>query len=152
MLTKSDYLKYTQCYKYLWLYKYRKDLLPKELSSAVERVFDEGYDVESYAYKLFPGGIDADDENLSKAIAKTKELVKSGKKIIFQPTISENNLFCRADIIKFNSRTKKWDIYEVKSSTQVHDIHLLDLAFQKICFEEAGLKIGKLHLVHVNSD
>lgn len=152
MLTKSDYLKYTQCYKYLWLYKFRKDLLPKELSLAVERVFDEGYHVESYAYKLFPDGIDADDEDFSKAISKTKELMKSGKGTIFQPTVSKNNLFCRADIIKYNSRTKKWDIYEVKSSTQVNDIHLLDLAFQKICFEAAEYNIGKLHLVHVNSN
>jgi hypothetical protein len=43
MLTKSDFLKYTQCYKYLWLHKYRKDLIPKDISASLQRTFDEGY-------------------------------------------------------------------------------------------------------------
>ena len=151
MLTKSDFLKYTQCYKALWLYKYRKDLLPKELDSAMQRIFDEGYKVEDVAYKLFPGGVDAFDSDISVAIANTKKLIAAKEKIIFQPTISNWKLFCRADIIKLNPKTGKWDIYEVKSSTQVKDIHLIDLAFQKICFEENRMKIGRLFLVHVNN-
>lgn len=151
MLTKSDFLKYTQCIKYLWLHKYRKDLIPKDISVTLQRTFDEGYNVEAFAYELFPGGASAEAADISDAIIKTKKLFKDGQKIIFQPTISIGKLFCRADIIKYNAWTKCWDIYEVKSSTQVKDIHLIDLAFQKITFEEAKIKIGKLFLVHVNN-
>lgn len=150
MLTKSDFIKFTQCYKYLWLHKYRKDLLP-EVDSASQKAFDEGYNVERYAYKLFPDGEDASAEMISDAITNTQLMIKNGRKVIFQPTVSDYKLFCRADIIKFNSRTKLWDIYEVKSSTQVKDVHLLDLAFQKVCFEQCKIKIGKLYIVHINN-
>jgi len=150
MLTKSDFVKYTQCYKYLWLHKYRKDLLP-EIDSASQRVFDEGYNVESYAYKLFPGGIDAEVDNFKESLSRTKQLLAKGQGTIFQPSVSDYKLYCRADIIKFNTRTSKWDIYEVKSSTGVKDIHLLDLAFQKVCFEQCKVKIGKMYVVHINN-
>ena len=147
MLTKSDFIKYTQCCKYLWLYKNRRE----EFDATTGRIFDEGYEVESYACKLFPGGVSAFDDDIPAAVIKTKQLIKSGQKIIFQPTISNWKLFCRSDIIKQNPKTGEWDIYEVKSSTEIKDIHLVDLAFQKICFEEADIKIGKLHIVYVNN-
>ena len=134
MLTKSDFLKYTQCYKYLWLHKYRQDLVSPEAKSALKRIFDEGYEVENYAYKLFPAGVSAYDKDIAEAVAKTKKLVKARQKTIFQPTISNSKVFCRADIIRRYTKSGNWDIYEVKSSTQVKDIHLIDLAFQKICF------------------
>ena len=151
MLTKSDFLKYTQCCKYLWLHKYRKDLVSEDAKAAMQRLFDEGYEVEEWAYKLFPDGVSAYDENFEAAVKNTKKLIKAGTKVIFQPTISNWDLFCRADIIKLNSKTGNYDIYEVKSSTAVKDIHLIDLAFQKICFEKEKIKIGKLFLVHVNN-
>ena len=152
MLTKSDFLKYTQCYKYLWLHKYRQDLVSPEAKSALKRIFDEGYEVENYAYKLFPAGVSAYDEDIAEAVAKTKKLVKARQKTIFQPTISNSKVFCRADIIRRYTKSGNWDIYEVKSSTQVKDIHLIDLAFQKICFEESWLKIGKLYVIYVNGE
>ncbi len=150
MLTKSDFIKFSQCYKYLWLHKYRKDLLP-ELDSATQASFDEGYDVERYAYDLFPGGQSAEAKDIKEEINLTKQYVSAGKRIIYQATVSVAGLFCRADIIKQNKKTGKWDIYEVKSSTEVKDVHLVDLAFQKICFEQARIRIGKLFVVHIDN-
>jgi len=155
MLTKSDYLKYRQCCKYLWLHKYRQDLVDPDTKAAMQRLFDEGYKVEKWAYELFPGGVDAytgfAPNDFKGAVKNTKKLVSAGTKVIFQPTISNWDLFCRADIIKLNAKTGEYDIFEVKSSTEVKDIHLIDLAFQKICFEKEKIKIGKLFLIHVNN-
>ncbi len=151
MLTKSDFQKHIQCAKYLWLYKNRKDLLSSEVDPNLQRIFDDGYEVESYAYKLFPDGVDAGDDNIGAAIFKTKKLISAKTKIIFQPTVSGKNLFCRADILCFNSKNSKWDIYEVKNSTEVKEIHLDDVTFQKMAFEEAGYIIGKTYLVHINN-
>ena len=150
MLTKSDYIKFTQCYKYLWLHKHRKDLLP-EFEAGSKQVFDEGYTVEKYAYKLFPDGEDAYAEQISDAITNTQLMINNGRKTIFQATVSDYKLFCRADIIKYNTRTELWDIYEVKSTTEVKAVHLFDLAFQKICFEQCKVRIGKVYLVHLNN-
>ncbi|MBD3359244.1 MAG: DUF2779 domain-containing protein [Candidatus Buchananbacteria bacterium] len=150
MISKSQFLKYIQCYKYLWLYKFRRELLPEEVDASLQRIFDEGYEIEDYAKKLFPKGVEV--EGLyDKAEKHTKKLIKEGNKLLFQATAMANKLYCMADIFSYNPKTKKWDIYEVKSSTKLKDIHIIDLAFQKTCFEGAGYEIGKLHLVHVNN-
>lgn len=151
MLTKSDFIKYIQCPKYLWLAKHQKDLVPEEVDDNLQAIFDSGYEVETYAYKFFPTGVNAQVEGFNESITKTKQLMADKVSVIFQPTISGNELFCRADIIKLNKDGKSWDIYEVKSSTEVKAINIYDLAFQKICFESQGYKIGKIFLVYINN-
>ncbi|MEI6378098.1 MAG: DUF2779 domain-containing protein [Candidatus Falkowbacteria bacterium] len=151
MLTKSDYLKFIQCSKYLWLAKFRKDLLPEDVDVNLQKVFDEGFRVETYAYKLFPGGVDAQVEGFAESIELTKELMAKKMPIIFQPTIRGKNLFCRSDIVVLNDDGQSWDIYEVKSSTMVKDLNVHDLSFQKACFEEAGLKVGNVNMIHINN-
>ncbi len=151
MLTKSDFIKFIQCPKYLWLYKHRKDLIPTEISTSLQAIFDEGYHIESYAYKLFPAGIDAQVEGFKESISKTKKLMQGGVRLIYQPTITTADLFCRCDILKLNEDGKSWDIYEVKSATEVKDINIYDLAFQKVCITDAGYKVGRIHLVYINN-
>jgi hypothetical protein len=150
-ITKSDFIKFIQCPKYVWLYKHRKDLIPEEIDASLQHIFDEGYHIESYAYKLFPGGIDAQVEGFKESISKTKDLMSDKTSIIFQPTITGSDLFCRGDIIKLNEDGESWDIYEVKSSTEVKEINIHDLAFQKLCFESAGYTVGKIFLVYINN-
>lgn len=154
MLTKSDFLKFIQCPKYLWLAKYRKDLLTGEIDAATQKMFDDGFEVENYAYQLFPDGINAGGNNdFKKDIAKTLALLKKGSKTIFQPTFSnfKTNLFCRCDILTYDEKDGTYDIYEVKSSTQVKPIHIYDLAFQKIDLEKEGIAVGKTYLILVNN-
>ena len=45
----------------------------------------------------------------------------------------------------------RWDIIEVKSSTDVKPVHLHDLAFQRYVYEGAGLSIRNCYLLHVNN-
>lgn len=150
MLTKSNYLNFIQCKRYLWLSKKRKDLAG-EVSTQQQAVFDQGYLVESYAQKLFSGGVITTDD-IFKAAKETKELVKNGTTTIFQATAIAGELLIRADIFQFNSATDSWDIYEVKSSTELkRDVHLPDICFQKIVFERASYKIGKTYLILVNN-
>ena len=150
MLSKSDYLRYRQCQKYLWLHKKRKDLL-EEVSESQQAIFDQGYEVESYAQKLFNNGKTVSND-IFQAEKETKQLVQEGADIIFQATAIVGQLLIRADIFLYNRETGSWDIYEVKSSTEVIEEHLFDLCFQKIVFEKAGYHIGKTFLVHINKD
>lgn len=144
MLTKSDYIKYLQCSKLAWLNKNRPDLISQEIKDSFVEVMETGYEVESYAYKLFPKG------KIAKGKVDTEILMKDSE-VIFQPTIIGGDLYCRADIIVYDKKSKAWNIYEVKSSTQAKTIHKHDLAFQKLCFEKAGHKVGKLNLVLINN-
>jgi len=133
------------------MYKNKKEIFPKpdELSQAV---FDQGYEVESYAKKLFKGGVEVEGD-LFKLKGITKKLISKGNKILFQATAMPKDLLAKADIFKYNTKTKGWDIYEVKSSTEEkEDVHIPDLCFQKIAFEKDGYKIGKTYLVHINSE
>lgn len=144
MPTKSDYLKYLQCPKLAWLNRNRPDLISQETKDSFTDIMESGYEVEQYAYKLFPEG------QLVKDRLDTEKLMQKGG-VIFQPTIIGGKLYCRADIIAYNEENNTWDIYEIKSSTQVKNIHKEDLSFQKVCFEKAGYKIGKTYLVHINN-
>jgi len=152
MLTKSDFTRFLQCPKALWLNKYRKDLLPEEPDAQLQRRFDEGFEVEEQAYRLFPGGMSAHAEEIKDQIAKTKALLAEGTKVIFQPTFSDfkSGLFCRADIIK-QTKGGEWDLYEVKSATDIKDVYIPDVAFQKECLEDAGLKVKKVFVIVVNN-
>src|SRR6056297_1648487 len=152
MLTKTGFIKYLQCPKALWLYKHRPDLIPK-VDDNKQAIFDTVYEVESYAYKLFPGGSFALEEgdDFWGAIDKTKKLINNKEDVIYQPSFLADNLFCRSDILKYNRDNNSCDIIEVKSSTQAHDIYYKDLAFQKICLETSGLKVGRIFLIYINN-
>jgi len=149
VITKSDYLKYLQCPKYFWLYKNRKSLIPG-VSETDQAKFDQGYEVEKYAQKLFKNGAEIKG-NFRDGKKETEKFAKK-RKNIFQATAMPKDLLARADILNFNENTGKWDIYEVKSTTEVKDEHIPDLCFQKIAFERDGYKIGETFLIHVNSD
>lgn len=150
MLTKSDYIRYIQCQKLLWTHKHNKDLIPKP-SEADQAMFDQGYEVENWARKLFDEGKEV-KTNFQKGAQETQNYANTGEKIIFQATAMPKDLLARSDIFKYNDKTKSWDIYEVKSSTEVKEEHIPDLCFQKIAFERDGYKIGKTFLVHINSE
>jgi|GEM_PF-185109 len=168
MLSKSDFTKFLQCGKYLWLEKFRPDLKP-ETSEQQESVFKMGYVVEDFAEMLFKGGVTVEYDKPFVMEEKTREMVEKGEKLIFQASaIAEapgaakvakaksgavkDLLLVRADIIRYNSKAKAWDLYEVKATNSVKNHHYPDVAFQKITFERAGYKINKTYLAHLNKE
>ncbi len=147
LLTKSKYMNGLQCSKLLWISVNDKDRLP-EVDEAKQKLFDEGHIVGEYAKKLFPNGIDIEDEDFSKNLEETKKLLKENK-ILFEPAFLVDRLYSRADVLE---PTKNgWDIVEVKSSTEVKDVNIQDVAFQKYVYEKAGLKINKCFLLYINN-
>lgn len=150
MLTKSDFVKYAQCLKYLWLGKYKKELATPP-DAAQQALFDEGYEVEAYALKMFPSAKHASVGDFKQSINESSQLIQEEAPVIFQPTIAGNDLYARCDILVYNKRAKKWDIIEVKNSTRVKDEHLIDLSFQKICLEKNGVEVSNTYLMHINN-
>ncbi|MDP3027472.1 MAG: DUF2779 domain-containing protein [Nanoarchaeota archaeon] len=147
ILTKSKYLNGLQCSRLLWISVNTKDRLP-EVDEAKQKLFDEGHIVGEFAKKLFSNGIDIEDEDFSKNLEETKKLLKENK-ILFEPAFLVDRLYSRADILE---PTKEgWNIVEVKSSTEVKDVNIQDVAFQRYVYEKAGLKINKCFLLHINN-
>lgn len=147
LLSKSKYLQGIQCPKLLWISVNDKKRLP-EVDEAQQKLFDEGHIVGEYAKKLFSEGIDIPTEDFMGNLNQTKKLLSENKPL-FEPAFMIDRLYSRADILE---PTKDgWNIIEVKSSTEVKDVNIQDIAFQKYVYEKSGLKINKCFLLHINN-
>ena len=153
-ISKSQYLKGVQCPKALWLYRHRPDLAP-EISEGQQYIFDTGNEVGKLAQTYFENGVEIEAEyfKVNLAIALTKKAVSQGKNILFEATAaSKDGAFSRIDILEKVNGTDNWDLIEVKSSTEVKDYHIDDIALQRYAFSEAGYNIRKSVLMHVDSN
>ena len=153
-ISKSQYLKGVQCPKALWLYRHRPDLAP-EISEGQQYIFNTGNEVGKLAQKYFKDGVEIEEEyyKIDQAIDSTKKAVSQGKDIIFEATAaSGDGAFSRIDILEKVNGTDDWDLIEVKSSTEVKDYHIDDIALQRYAFSEAGYNIRKSILMHLNNN
>lgn len=154
ILTKTDFKEYLLCPKCLWVKKKKPELYKEgEISLFLKKLIKDGYEVEEYVQKFFPTGVFVSGNN-DELVEKTKELLK-GDRTIFQATFQTNEgLFVKLDILKLNEETKKWDIYEVKASSEIktdllHN-HIKDITFQSIVAEKSGVNIGDSYIVYIN--
>jgi hypothetical protein len=149
-LSKSLFIRGLQCHKSLYLHKYHPDL-KDEISEEQKTLFQSGVNVGIYAQKLFPGGVEIlfDNVSLSKQIKRTMIEIENGAKVIYEAAFSYDNVFVKVDILR-KSRGK-WEIYEVKGSTGVKDVHYDDIAVQYYVLKGSGLSVSKAFLVHINN-
>ena len=70
---------------------------------------------------------------------------------MFEAGFSGNRLYCRVDILN-PSGGEAWDIVEVKSTNDVKDEQLYDVAFQRHCCQLNGVKINHCHIMHLNRE
>ncbi len=144
-ISKSRYMNGLQCPRLLWLAANNKLPDPDE---EAQFIFDQGHEVGNYAKELFPGGVEVPhDKNFIEA---TKKLVLK-RHTIFEGAFSFNGTFAKIDILEPVNK-EEWDIIEVKSSTQVKDEHIDDVAFQQYVLEGSGLKVRRCHLMFVNNE
>jgi len=148
MLSKSRYLNGLQCPKLLWIATNEPERVP-EPDAATQHVFDQGHLVGELAKKLFPRGIDVPAEDFMGNIATTKKLLQQ-RRPLFEAGVISGQIYSRADILS-PVNEEKWDIIEVKSSTSVKDVNYHDVSFQKLCWEDTGLKVRKCFLACINN-
>jgi hypothetical protein len=148
LLSKSKYLVGLQCPRHLWIAFNDKGKIP-EFDAATQKRFDVGHELEEYAKKLFPGGIDIPTEDFKENLELTKASLKEGK-VLFEPAFRIDDLYSRGDILVPNG--DGWDVIEIKSATQVKDVNLHDVSFQKYVYEKCGLEIKKCYLMHINNE
>lgn len=149
-LSKSDFLKYQTCPGYLWLWKNKREVVPEDNPEDVEHRIEQGNEVEGYARLLFPKGLLLEGSP-QKTKLETEKAIKAGEKTIFQATvITDEGLLAKADIVEKEGNV--WNIYEVKSTTEIKREHLLDIAFQKVAFTMAGYEVGTSNIVYLNKE
>ena len=146
-LSKSRYCRAVQCPKMLWLEDNKPDLFDKEVLK--DSVLDNGNEVGDLAMGLFGPYTEVPHGNLSEMVEKTKELLEANTPVICEASFSFNGCFCSVDILV--KAEEGYELYEVKSSTEVKDIYLDDVSFQFFVLKNCGLEVKKASIVHINS-
>ena len=147
-ISKSRYCSAVQCPKILWL----KQNMPEKFDSSVmnQAVLDTGSAVGDLAMGLFGDFVEVPFGNLSDMVAKTKQLMSLQTPVIAEASFSTEGLFCSVDILKVLNDTEV-ELYEVKSSTSVHDIYYHDAAFQYYVLSKLGYMIRSCNIIHINN-
>jgi CRISPR/Cas system-associated exonuclease Cas4 (RecB family) len=152
-ISKTDFIQYLNCPESLWLKKNKTDQYPEgEFSLFLEKLVKEGYEVEAYAKKLFPEGINL--PNHAGSLQTQEALLRS--KVLFQANFeTDSGLQARADIFaKLPDGT--FHLYEIKSSTSIKrsgiQNHIYDACFQKYVIEQNGIKVSKVSIIHPNKE
>ena len=147
-LSKSTYCNAIQCNKMLWLEKYCSNE-KEEIDN--QSILDNGTEVGQLAKGLFGSYIDIKfNENLNKMIEDTKKAMLEKTTIITEASFVYQNNFCSVDILKKINNT--YELYEVKSSTEVKDIYLDDASYQYYVLTKLGLNVTKISIIYINSN
>ncbi len=155
-ISKSRFLQYLICPKDAWFRLHQPGLEEFKVSFSDQNVMSQGNVVEEYAkrLKIFSGFVEVKSRAFS-ANEEIDQLIAKEVPAIYQPTFSVDGFVCRCDFLVWNTKGKKWDIYEVKGTNSKKDDdgprdHISDLAFQTIVLEKYGLCIGSKYIVHLN--
>lgn len=152
-LSKTDYVKrYSVCPSYLWLWKYKPEVVPTDEEETIKARLEQGNEIERYARKLLPDGL-LIESKATQAKADTEKAIADGATTLFQATvITDEGLLAMADVIKKDADADTWTLYEVKSTNSVKKEHILDLTFQRVAFEDAGYKLSKIKIIYLNKE
>ena len=151
LLSKSTYIAGLQCEKKLFLQKHRRDLIPP-IAAAQQFVFDQGSRVGELAQQLFLGGVDATPESyydFRPAIEQTRKWMEEGKTVIYEAAFQFDRVLAAVDILVRDGNG--WKAFEVKSSTEVKEVHRNDAAIQYYIMTQLGIAIHDISIVYINN-
>ncbi len=147
-LSKSKYCKAIQCNKLLWLDKYKPEVA---VQTARDMVLENGTKVGELARGLFGDYINIDfNKDLNVMIEETLKSLKNKPNIITEASFNYENNFCSVDILK--NDVDGIEIYEVKSSTYIHNIYLDDASYQYYVLKNLGLNVKSVNIVYLNKE
>ena len=146
-LSKSKYCNAVQCPKMLWMQQNRPELYDDSVMD--EAILEKGQEVGDLARGLFGAYTVVEFGDYPDMLMQTQELLENGTENIAEASFAYKGLFCRVDILR-NLGGNKCELYEVKSSSSVHDIYYHDVAFQYYVLTKLGYEVTKACLVHIN--
>ena len=147
-LSKSKYCKAIQCNKLLWLDKYKPEVA---VPTARDMVLENGTKVGELARGLFGDYINIDfNKDLNVMIEETLKSLKNKPNIITEASFNYESNFCSVDILK--NDVDGIEIYEVKSSTYIHNIYLDDASYQYYVLKNLGLNVKSVNIVYLNKE
>jgi len=152
LLSKSLYLQYLQCPRLLWLSSNTPAVIP--LPSVVDlHRMAEGRKVEKMAQRLFDKYQCYHDNEFEAMVAEAeKDLNNPDAGDVFFNTVAKSGRLVAEMDILHTTRDHLLNIFEVKSSSEVKDEYLHDIAFQRYVAMKSGLDMGESSIITINTD
>ena len=148
-ISKSKYCAGVQCLKRLYLLVHSPELLAQP-SASDQSIIEQGREVGMLARRLFPGGLEVCEHSLDLAIRKTRELLRDQSvPAIVEGVFEHGGVLVRVDILH-RREDGRWRLIEVKSTTEVKDHQLDDVAIQCRVLSRSGVDVASACLAHVN--
>jgi len=149
-ISKSRFLAGCQCLKRLYLQVHCPELVGKP-DGANEAIIEQGRQVGILARQLFPGGIEVEGySGLDRAIRTTKELLGNSEvPAIFEGAFEHQGVIVKTDILQ-RRKPNHWRLVEIKSTADLKDHHLEDVAIQKYVVSGLGVQLASVWLAHIN--
>lgn len=120
----------------MWL-SVHSNAKPKPLSLYDQHIARQGYKVEKLAKKFLQEKVTAQ--------------YPTGSTLTFEATLTDGNYESRIDALVHDTTNNTYDLYEIKSSTNIHPDHKYDTTFQYLV-GKATLPINRVYLVRVDGD
>lgn len=150
LITKSKYVAGIQCLKRLYFIAHQPELAAQPGDSD-QAIIDQGQEVGLLARGMFPGGVAVECKDREQAIRATRELIENPAiPAIFESAFEHRDVFVRVDILH-RRPDQRWRLIEVKSTTDVKDHHLDDIAVQHRV-TRSGVDLAASCLAHVNRE
>src|SRR5882762_2231781 len=132
-ISKTNYVLWRSCPKNAWLRIHKPELYySTELTEYEQSVIDMGIEVERIARTLFPDGVLLIGTKAAAQQQTLKCLTSNCSGTLFQAVFHRDQLLAAIDVLQFDVETGLYSIREIKSSTEVKEEHLYDLAFQVV--------------------
>jgi len=149
-ISKSKFVAGAQCLKRLYLQVHQPELAAEPNASGYA-IMEQGQEVGRLAHQLFPSGVKVDGSaGLGQAIRTTQELIANPEvPAIFEATFENGGVLVRVDILH-RRRDNRWRLIEVKSTTDLKEHHLDDVAIQHRIVSRCGLDLASSCLAHIN--
>jgi predicted RecB family nuclease len=148
-ISKSQFMSGVQCLKRLYWQVHEPELgvFP---DAAALAIMEQGGAVGRLARQLFAGGVEVSSRDPEQAIRTTRELIANPEvPAIFEAAFEDGGVFVRVDILH-RRRDNRWRLIEVKSTADLKEQHLDDLAIQHRVVSRSGLDLASSCLAHVN--
>jgi predicted RecB family nuclease len=148
-LSKSKCVAGIQCLKRLYFQVHHPELAEEAAEEEAARL-EQGEEVGILAQSRLPGGTSVMAKALDEAIAATAALVSDQSvSTIYEGAFSHSGLVIRTDILQRDA-SNRWRLVEVKSSVEIKDYYVYDLALQHHVLSATGLQISSADLMYLN--
>jgi predicted RecB family nuclease len=138
-----------QCLKRLYWQVHDPELGGVPDAAAVA-IIEQGREVGKLARLLFADGVEVRSGDPEEAIRITRELIANPEvPAIFEAAFENGGVLVRVDILH-RRRDGRWRLIEVKSTADVKEHHLEDVAIQHRVVSRSGLDLASSCLAHVN--